>query len=288
MNFDDAFPAANPNISMSADDFIRMKNLQEGLKQQNEQLLRRCGAVQEQSQQLSRRCGALQEQNQQLSRRCGALEDQLRMQMQARQERESQLFQVQQGRQARENEIMALREQLHQERLRADAMCRAGGPVPNPASIPLRIVPVGDSRTDEAEAREFGRNDSVNPSNPSSHPSEPSPGPEPPMSQYPCEIPEKDRKAIRARMLKDRGPNTPLAPDPPAVDTQAPAASPHDVEMAPRAPSPGVHVYGSFHNDGEMSSAAVYEVERVPLHLSDNVTSYVVLRFMGASFVAAS
>lgn len=259
MNFGHAFSpqGANPNISMTADDFLGMRRLQRELQQQNitlqqqnEQLSRRCGALENELRAQSHRCGALGDELRAQSHRCGNLEIQLGAQMQARQKSESQLFQVDRRRQAYENEIVALREQLHQERLRAESMCRAGEPVRNPASIPVRIVPVGGRRTDEAEARELGRNDSANPSNPS----EPSPGPVPPLSQYPGHIPEEDRNAMRTRMLKDRGPNAPPAPDAPAVDTPASAALLHDVESAPRAPSPGAHVSGSSHDDGETPS----------------------------------
>eukprot|EP00752_Nemacystus_decipiens_P017749 g15915.t1 len=242
MNFGHVFQGANPNISIAADDFIQMKRLLADLQQQNEQ----------QRQQIEQQRQHGQQQQQQVTellRRCGALENRLRWQIQARQESESQCLQADRRHQAQENEIVALRTQLREERLRAGAMCRAGGAVLNPASIPLRIVPVGDRRASEAGARHTGRNDSVNPSNPSSIPSEPSPGPVPPLSQYPSEIPEEDREAIRVRLLKDRGPNTPPASGPTAVHTPAPAASLQDVETASRAPSSGAQIFESSHND---------------------------------------
>lgn len=213
MNFDHAFQGVNPNISMTADDFIGMNRLREQLQQQV----------------------------QQLSNRNLTLGNELRSEIHKRQALQSELFQVKRERQARENEIVALRSQLQQERLRADAICRAGRPVLNPALIPLRIVPVGHNRMDQGEARDFSRDDSVDPS----QPSEPSPGPVSPLSQYPREIPEKDREALRARMLRDRGPNT-----------RAPAGSPQDVEEVPSAPSPGAHAPEPSHDEGEVPSVA--------------------------------
>lgn len=181
----------------------------------------------------------LQQQVERLTNRCYDLEDEVDTQIQARRASDSRVFELEQACRAREADVEALRSQLHQERLRADAMSKGVKPVHNPASIPLRIVAVGDSRTDLAVAGGLSLNDSVSPSNPS----EPSPGPVPPLSQYPCEIPEEDREAIRTRMLKDRGPYT-----------QAPAASPQGVEETPRAPSRGAHVSGPSLDDGEMPS----------------------------------
>lgn len=207
MNFNHSFQGPG-NISMPADDFIGMRTLQAQLQQE-----------------VTRLTG-----------RCGALEHELRTQIQKGRESDSKAFQFERALRAREGDIVELRSQLHQERLRDDAICKAGRPVLNPASIPLRIVSVGDSSTDMAEDLEFSRNDSVN----SSEPSEPSRGPVPLLSQYSAEIPEQDREAIRTRMLKDRGPGT-----------LEPASSPQEVEKAAPAPGPGAPVSGPSHDDGE-------------------------------------
>lgn len=258
---------------MAADNFIRMNRVQTQLRV--DQLSSRCGALENEIRAQIQACEQRRQQAEQLSRRCCELEDELRVQVQARQTSESRLFQEQRGRQAREDEIVALREQLHQERIRADDMCRMGRPILHLASIPLRIVPVGDSRTDQAEARGVGL-ESVNPSNPEarglglhesvnpSNQSEDSPRRVPPLSQYPHQIPEQAREAIRARMLKNRGPSSQRA-GAPAPGIRAPAAaSPQDIDTAPRAPSPGANVTRPSHDYGEVSSiTAVYRT--IPL-----------------------
>lgn len=198
-----------PNITMAADDFVGMRQLQAQLRQEVERL----------------------------SNRCCDLENQVNAQIQARRASDSQVFQLERARIAREADMVALRSQLDQERLRADAIGEAGRPVLYPASLPVRLVSVGNSRTDLAAVREFSRNDSADPSKLS----EPSPGPVPPLSLYPHDIPEQDRETIRTRMLKDRGPRTPV-----------PAASQQEVEKAPPALSPDAPVSGPSHDGGEM------------------------------------
>lgn len=215
---------------MSVDDLVGMRQLEARLRQEVEQL----------------------------SSRCIHLQHDVHAQIQARRACESQLFQVERARSAYQTEIVALRSQLHQERLRADAMCKAGGAVLNPGLIPLRIVAVGASRTDVAGAPQFSRNGSSNPSKPP----EPSPGRVPPLSQYPDEIPDKDREVIRARMLKDRGPNTP-AP--------APAAPAEDMENVPPARSPCANVSGRPHDDGEMTSLKMFTLDRIRVERSGNL-----------------
>eukprot|EP00903_Cladosiphon_okamuranus_P011523 g10850.t1 len=260
MNFNHAVQGGNLKISMAADDFIRMNQVQAQLQQRVDQLSTRCGAFENEIRAQIQAREQERQQAEQISSRYCELGNALRAQVQARQTIESQLFQEKRGRQACENEIESLRQQLHQERLRTDGMWGAGRPVHNPASIPLRIVPVGDSRMDQAQAREVGLHEPVNPS----YSSEPSSG-GPLMSHYPLQIPEEDREAIRARMLKDRGPSSTWG-DTPTTGTPAPApASSQDMDTAPRAPSPGAKVSGPSRDDGvsqnEITTSEVHQQE---------------------------
>lgn len=171
-----------------------------------------------------------------LTNRCCALENDIKSHVDARMMSDSRVAQLEQGHREHEAKIVQLKTLLHEECLGTDAMSRAARPVLCPASEPLRTAPVVGDRTDLAVGDELGRIASVRPSKPS----EPSPVRVLSLGGYPREIPEKEREAIRTRMLTDRGPDPPTPPTLPQ-EVEAPSRDPRDVSQP-------------THNDGETRS----------------------------------
>lgn len=188
-------------ISISAGDFFRMS-------QRISTLDKARIALHSENISLKNRCGVLEAENVMLNNSYSALQNEIAAQVQAR---------MVSDRTAEELRSRLTRLDQEREGLRATAVTTQlveAKRTSNPASAPLRIVSVGIGRTEMAVDDEF----SVLPANATDK------GPASP-GRYPDEIPEKDRDAIRTRMLRDRGRNG-----------AAPASPLCGLEEASRAP----------------------------------------------------
>lgn len=240
-------------VSISAGDFFQMKQQIDNLGAENVAL--------------KNRVGILESENFMLSTSYSRLQNEVAAQVRARVTSDRKVAAL----------TSSLAEALEeQQRLRATSMRIepvGTSTMSNPASVPLRIISVGSSRTEMAVDGELGSLVLANATDEHANASGPSPDPASPK-RYPDEIPEKDRNAIRTRMLQDRGPNV----SPPAASRQlrleeaslgapapaaisggtTPASSTRGSDEAPRYPSlPAADVSGPL-GDGEISVMCVF------------------------------
>lgn len=137
-------------------------------------------------------------------------------------------------------EVALLKAQLSQlkhyyrnEGSRVNVGTNAAASNPTPSSMPL-VSPASGTHLEEGVAGEFTRTVSVTTSKADLSPPESSPHTGL-LCQYAAEIPLVDREAMRARMLRDRGPHRTSLP---LLRPQPVNASLQEVEQVSRAPSP--------------------------------------------------